>query len=142
MSEARPGTAPGMDDRPLAELLRDLSTQTSTLVRKEIELARAELTAKGRRAGAGAGMFGAAGLLGVLALAAVTAGAIMLLGTAIAPWLAAVVVAAAYGLVAGVLALTGKKAVDNATPPIPEAAAESVKEDVEWAKARARAARQ
>ena len=130
------------DDRPLAELLRDLSDQTSTLVRKEIELAKVELTSKGKRAGAGAGMFGGAGALGFYALGAFTAGLIILLGTAIAPWLAAIVVALVYALVAGVLALTGKKQVERATPPLPEQATESVKEDVQWTKARARAARQ
>lgn len=131
-----------MDDRPLADLLRDLSDQTSTLVRKEIELAKVELTSKGKRAGAGAGMFGGAGALGFYALGAFTAGLIILLGTAIEPWLAALVVALAYALVAGVLALTGKKQVERATPPLPEQATESVKEDVQWTKARARAGRQ
>lgn len=131
-----------MNDRPLADLLRDLSDQTGTLVRKEIELARAELTVKGKRAGVGAGMFGGAGMLGFYAFGALTAGLIILLGTAIATWLAAIVVAAVYGLVAGALALTGKKQVDHATPPLPEQATESVKEDLEWTKARARAARQ
>jgi hypothetical protein len=57
-------------------------------------------------------------------------------------WLAAVIVAAAYGAVAGVLALAGKQRVEEATPPAPEKAIESVKEDVEWTKQRARAARQ
>lgn len=131
-----------MDDRPLADLLRDLSDQTSTLVRKEIELAKVELTSKGKRAGAGAGMFGGAGALGFYALGAFTAGLIILLGTAIEPWLAAIVVALVYALVAGVLALTGKKQVQRATPPLPEQATESVKEDVQWTKARARAGRQ
>lgn len=131
-----------MNDRPLADLLRDLSDQTSTLVRKEIELAKVELTSKGKRAGAGAGMFGGAGTLGFYALGAFTAGVIILLGTAIEPWLAAFVVALAYALVAGVLALAGKKQVERATPPLPEQATESVKEDVQWTKARARAGRQ
>lgn len=129
------------DDRPLADLLRDLSDQTSTVVRKEIELAKVELTSKGKRAGAGAGMFGGAGALGFYALGAFTAGLIILLGTAIEPWLAALAVALVYALVAGVLALTGKKQVQRATPPLPEQATESVKEDVQWTKARARAGR-
>ena len=131
-----------MNDRPLADLLRDLTDQTSALVRKEIELAKVELTSKGKRAGAGAGMFGGAGALGFYALGAFTAGLIILLGTAIEPWLAALVVALAYALVAGVLALAGKKQVERATPPLPEQATESVKEDVRWTKARARAGRQ
>jgi MFS family permease len=129
------------DDRRVADLLRDLSEQTSTLVRKEMELARAELTEKGKRAGMGAGMFGGAGMLGLFAFAAITAGFVLLLDTAVAGWLAAFIVAAVYGAVAGILALSGKKQVDRATPPVPEQATESVKEDVAWTKSRAKAAR-
>ena len=138
MTDMRHGTR---DDRPVADLLRDLSQQTATLVRKELELARAELTEKGKHVGAGAGMFGGAGMLGVFAFAVVTAGFVMLLGTAIADWLAAFIVAAAYAAAAGVLAVTGKKQVEQGTPPIPEQATESVKEDVAWTKSRAQAAK-
>jgi hypothetical protein len=56
-------------------------------------------------------------------------------------WLAAVVVAAAYGLVAGGLALAARSRVKQATPPVPEQATQSVKEDVRWAKAKAQQAR-
>ena len=139
MTETRHETR---DERPIGELLRDLSQQTSTLVRKEIELARAELTEKGKHMGVGAGMFGAAGLLGLFAFAVVTAGLVMLLGTAVEAWLAAFIVAAVYAAVAGTLALLGKREASQATPPIPEQATESVKEDVAWTKTRAKAARQ
>lgn len=139
MTEMHHGTT---DGRPIGELVRDLSQQTSTLVRKEVELARAELTEKGRHMGAGAGMFSAAGLLAMLASAAITAGLVALVATAVAVWLAAFIVAAAYVAIAGALALTGTKQVKQATPPIPEQATESVKEDVAWTKIRARAARQ
>jgi MFS family permease len=135
-----PGTG-RQDDRPLGELLKDLSEQTSTLVRQEMELARAELTEKGKRAGIGAGMFGGAGLFGFFAFAVLTACFVLALTEAVDPWLAALIVAAAYGAIAGVLALTGKSQVEKATPPMPEQAQESVKEDVEWTKTRAKAAR-
>jgi hypothetical protein len=59
----------------------------------------------------------------------------------VAGWLAAVIVAVVYGGVAGVLALTGKSKVDERTPPVPEQATESVKEDVRWAKFRAQEGR-
>jgi hypothetical protein len=130
------------DDRPVSELIKDLSDQTSTLIRQEMELARAELTEKGKRAGLGAGMFGGAGLLGFYAFGALTACLIALLATALDHvWLAALIVAAVYAAVAGMLALTGKKQVEQAVPPVPEQATESVKEDVEWTKRRAQAAR-
>jgi Putative Actinobacterial Holin-X, holin superfamily III len=128
-------------DQPVAALLRDLSEQTSTLVRKELELARLEMTEKGKRAGIGVGMFGGAGLVGLYALGALIAAAILLLATAITPWLAALVIAAVCGAVAGGLALMGKSKVSQATPPLPEQATESVKEDVRLTKAKAEEAR-
>jgi len=96
---------------------------------------------KGKRAGMGAGMFGGAGIVGVYALGALTACLILALATAVDAWLAALIVAAVYGAGAGALALTGKTKVQQATPPVPEEATESVKEDVRWAKSRAQAAR-
>jgi Putative Actinobacterial Holin-X, holin superfamily III len=86
-------------------------------------------------------MFGGAGLLALFAVGALTACLILALATAVAPWLAALIVAVAYGAIAGVLALTGKTNVQKATPPVPEQATESVKEDVRWAKTRAQAGR-
>ena len=126
----------------VAELVKQLSEQTSRLARQEVELAKAELAVKGKRAGIGAGMFGGAGLFGLYALGALTAAIILALATAVAGWLAALIVAALYGAIAGVLALTGKNKVAEATPPVPEQATESVKEDVRWAKTRAQAGRQ
>ena len=128
-------------DQPVAALLRDLSEQTSTLVRRELELARLEMTEKGKRAGIGAGMFGGAGLVGLYALGALIAAAILALATAITPWLAALVIAAVCGAIAGGLALVAKSKVSQATPPVPEQATESVKEDVRWTKAKAEQAR-
>ena len=58
-----------------------------------------------------------------------------------ATWLAALIVGVLWLAVAGVLALQGKEKVQEATPPVPEQATESVKEDVEWAKTRAQSAR-
>ena len=128
-------------DRPVGELLKELSEQTSTLVRQELELARLELAQKGKRAGFGVGMFGGAGALGFYALGAVTAAVILLLATTMAGWLAALVVAAAYGAMAAGLALMGKTKVQQATPPLPQQATESVKEDVQWTRARAKQAK-
>ena len=128
-------------DRPTTELLRELSDQTTTLVRQEIELAKAELTEKGKKAGTGAGMFGGAGVAGLFALAALTTAIIAALDTAMPLWLAALIVAVVYAAVAGVLALRGKKEIEQVGPPAPEQAIDSVKEDVQWAKTRARSGR-
>jgi MFS family permease len=130
-----------LKDRPIGELVKQLADQTSTLVSKEIDLAKAELSAKGKQAGKGAGLIGAAAVLGLLAAGALTAFLIMLLDGALANWLAALVVAVAFGAIAGVLALMGKKRVQAAAPPVPEQTVDSVKEDVEWAKTRAASAR-
>jgi len=121
-------------DQPVGELLKELSTQTSTLVRQELELARLELTEKGKAAGFGLGMFGGAGAFGFWALGALTATVILLLATAMKSWLAALIVTAALGVIAGVLALTGRTKLSQATPPKPEQTTESVKEDVRWTK--------
>jgi uncharacterized membrane protein YqjE len=128
-------------DRPTGELLRRLSDETTMLVKQEVELAKAELQEKGKQAGVGAGMFGGAGLFGVGAFAALTTCVIAALESAMPLWLAALIVTVVYAAVAGVLALRGKRKVTEAAPPLPEQAKESVKEDVEWAKTRAKSGR-
>jgi MFS family permease len=128
-------------DRPIGELLKQLSEETTTLVRKELDLAKAEMAEKGKQAGKGAGMFGAAGVLGFLALGSLTAFFIMLLDGAVPNWAAALIVAAVYAAIAGVLALTGKNKVQDATPPKPEQTVETIKEDVQWAKTQTPSAR-
>jgi hypothetical protein len=125
----------------VGELMRELSAQTSTLVRQELELAKLELTEKGKQAGIGAGMFGGAGVVGLYAAGALTACLVLLLATAVTGWLAALIVAGVYGAVAGGLALMGKAKVKQAVPPVPEQATESVKEDVQWTKTRAQQGR-
>ena len=129
-------------DQSLADLARRLSLQTTELVRHEVELAKAELREKGKRAGAGAGMFGGAGALGLYALGALTAAVIAGIAEALPVWAAALIVAAVYGAGAGILALRGKSKVQQATPPVPEQTVQSVKEDVRYTKQRAEEARQ
>src|SRR5690349_1666206 len=138
VTETRSGSA---SEASLAELVKQLSEQSSRLARQEVELAKAELAVKGKRAGIGAGMFGGAGMLGFYAVGALVATAILALATAITAWLAALIIAVVLAAIAGVLALQGKTKVQQATPPVPEEATESVKEDVQWAKTRAQQAR-
>jgi len=138
-TERGPGAA---SEASLAELVKQLSEQSGRLARQEVELAKAELAVKGKRAGMGVGIFGGAGAFAFYAFGALTAAAILALATAMDGWLAALIIAAVYGVIAGILALQGKKKVQQATPPVPEEATESVKEDVQWAKTRARRARQ
>jgi membrane protein len=141
MTETSAGpTAPSPDgraalrERPAAELVRDLSTQVSRLVRQELELAKVELAAKGKEAGIGAGMFGGAGLMALYGVGALIAAAILGLSTAVAGWLAAIIVGAVLLAVAGVLALMGRARARRAVPPAPEQTLASVKEDVRFTK--------
>jgi uncharacterized membrane protein YqjE len=127
-------------DHSIGELVKDLATETSTLVRQEIDLAKAEMTERGKRAGKGAGMLGAAALVGLLAAGALTACLIAALDKAMATWLAALVVTVVFGAIAAALAMTGRKQIQEAAPPVPEQAIDSVKEDVQWAKTRTRSA--
>jgi uncharacterized membrane protein YqjE len=135
MASAANGSGPSGDprERPIGELVKDLSTQTSALVRKEIELAQAELQEKGRVAGKGAGMLGGAAAAGMLALGALTAALITLLDNAMATWIAALIVMALWAVIALVLATAGQKALKSTSPPAPQTI-ETVKEDIQWAK--------
>ena len=130
-----------LHDRPMGELVKQLSDQTTQLVRAEVELAKAELAEKGKKAGMGAGMFGGAGLFGLFGFAALTATFIALLDLAMATWVAALIVAVVYFAIAGIAALMGKKKVQQATPLAPQQAIDTTKADVEVAKARVKEAR-
>ena len=121
-------------DSSTGELLKRLSQQTSELVHKEVDLAKAELGEKAKTAGVGAGLFGGATLFGVTAFLALAACLVALLATGLDVWLSALIVTVVYAAIAGVLALMGKKKVQQATPPVPEQTIETLKEDVEWAK--------
>ena len=118
----------GMDNlQQLRDLIQSLSQETTTLIQKEIQLAKAELTEKGKQAGIGAGMFGGAAVMGLLTAGAFTALLILALSLLIAPWLSALVVTLVYGAIAGALALSGKKKVQQATPLVPEQAVDAAK---------------
>jgi membrane protein len=128
------------DDQSVGELVQQLSQQTAALVRQEMRLATVELQQKGKKAGIGAGMFGGAGVVALYGVGALIAAAILGLATFLEPWIAAVIVGVVLLAVAGILALTGKKQVEQAGPPVPEEALESAKRDVDEVKrAKARA---
>jgi hypothetical protein len=128
-------------DRPIGDLVKQLAGQTSTLVRQEIDLAKAEMSQKASIAGKGAGLLGGAAVVGLLAAGALTACVILALSEVIPDWLAALIVALVLGAIAAVLALQGRNRIRAATPPVPEQTVETVKEDVEWAKSQKPSAR-
>jgi uncharacterized membrane protein YqjE len=133
--------APQLREQSMGELFKQLSDDTSKLVRQELKLAQAEMTEKGKKAGKGVGIFGAAAVIGMLALLTFTACLVAALATGMPVWLAALIVTVVYAVAAGGLALIGKQRVSEATPPVPEQTVETVKEDVQWAKTQLPSAR-
>jgi uncharacterized membrane protein YqjE len=129
----RPG-GPPQDERPIGDLVKQAVEQAQTLVRDEVRLAQLELQEKGKRFGLGAGMFGGAGVVALYGVGALIAAIVLLIATALEPWIAAAIVALALFALAGVLALLAKKEIDQATPPMPEQAKASVERDVEEVK--------
>ncbi|HTD36008.1 MAG TPA: phage holin family protein [Candidatus Limnocylindrales bacterium] len=130
--------APREADRPIPVLLRELGDEIATLVRQEFELAKVEIAEKAKPAAVSVGMFGGTALFALGAFGALTAFLIVLIALAVPLWASALIVTIVYGIVAGVLAMTGKKKMQEAAPLIPEQTAQTVKEDIEWAKTRAK----
>lgn len=123
-------TAADPADPSTGQLISRLTEQISTLVRSEARLAQVEVTAKAKRLGVGAGLFGGAGLVAFLGLATLITTAILALALVLPAWLAALIVTVVLFAAAGVLALIGKKDVEKATPPLPTEAIAGVRADI------------
>jgi len=130
--------APHEADSSIPTLIRRLGDELSTLIRQELALAKAEVAEKARPAAASAGMFGGTAMFALGAFGTFTAFLIALIALALPVWAAALIVTVVYGAAALVLGLTGKKKLQEAAPLVPEQTAQSVKEDIEWAKTRAK----
>ncbi len=116
-------------DASIGELVSQLSTQTSRLVRDEMRLATKELQQSAKHAGIGVGLFSAAGLLAVLGLMALTAAGVAALALVLPVWAAAVIVAVVLFAAAGIAALFGRRQAAEIAPP-PKESVESVKADI------------
>ena len=136
MSEANRNA--DLRELPIGELVSRLSEQVSHLVRDELRLALAELKQKGKRAGIGAGLTGAAGVISLYGLAVLVAAVIAALALVLPVWAAALIVGGVLLLLAGVLALAGIGQVKRGTPPTPDQAIASTKRDIETVKESAR----
>jgi hypothetical protein len=121
-------------ERSFGELLGELSSQTTQLVRDEIELARVEMTDKAKEAGTGIGIIAAGGAVALLALGVLTAFFVLVLDEVMQTWLAALIVFAVYAAIATVLFFIGRARLRQASPPVPEETVETLREDVRWAK--------
>jgi uncharacterized membrane protein YqjE len=153
---SEPRNHDALQDQSIGELVKQLADETTTLVRQELDLARAEasragqavvalarqelqlakaeMTEKGRKAVPGIGMVGAAGAVALLAGGALTAFLILALDGVMPNWLAALLVGIVYAAIAAGLYFSGKQRVQDAGPLVPEQTVETMKEDVEWAK--------
>jgi uncharacterized membrane protein YqjE len=121
-------------DRSIAELLRDLSNETATLVRQEMELARTELAERAKPVGASAVSFGGTAMFGLGAFGAATTFLICALALVLQTWAAALIVAVVYGIIAFIFVQNGKKKLQEAAPPVIPQTTQTVKEDIAWAK--------
>lgn len=121
------------NERPLGELLTDVTTKVQQLVRKEMELAKVETKEQIDRAVKGAAAFGAAAVVGLLAAILLAFAAAFGLAEVMATGLAFLIVGVVLLAVAGILALQGKKKI-AAFSPVPQQTVETVKEDVDTAK--------
>jgi hypothetical protein len=140
VSTVGPHGSEDLREQPIGDLLKQLSQETTTLVKQELDLAKAEMSVKAKEGGKGAGLLGGGAVAALLFLGALTATLIGILDTFMKFWIAALIVTVLWGIVAAVLALQGKNKLQEATPPVPEQTQDSVKEDVAWAKTRAKSA--
>ena len=123
--------ATDMRRRPIGDLLSSFVQESTTLVSQEIELARAEIGEQVSRAGQGAGLFGAAAVLALAGLGALTACAIAALALTMDTWVAALIVGGALLVLAGLVALMGRARIKAVAPPVPERALQGVRRDIE-----------
>ena len=129
-----PGAAGPEDTRSLGAIVGDISSNLSTLVRQEMELARTELKQEVRQLGKGVGMLGGAGVAGHLTLWFLSLALVFLLDNWMPVELGALIVAVVWGIVAAVLGMRGRQEIKEADPQLPQTQ-QSLKEDVQWAKA-------
>lgn len=136
VSGATPVATP-VGEASTGELVSRLTEQASHLIRDELRLAQLEIQQKAKKVGVGAGLFGGAGVVALYGVGALVACAVLGLATVLPAWLSALIVGVLLLIVAGVLALLGKKQVAQGTPPMPQEAVDGLKRDVETVKERA-----
>ena len=120
-------------DPSVSELVSQLSSQTSRLVRDEMRLAQAELRQSAKHAGVGAGLLSAAGLIAVLGLAALVLSSIAALALVLPLWAAALVIGVLLIAAAAIAGLMGRKQLQR-TDPVPQQTVASVKRDIDEVK--------
>ena len=119
------------DDRSIGELVAELSRETTTLVRQELQLAKAEMSQKATRVGKNVGFLVVGGVVAYTGLLAIVAAVIIVLGNVIPLWISALAVGAAIALVGLVLVAKGANTLRQ-EDPAPRETMETLKEDKEW----------
>jgi uncharacterized membrane protein YqjE len=122
------------DQRSLGQVVSDLSTDLSTLMKQEVQLAKVELKEEVSKVGKGAGMLGGAGFAGWFVLLFLSLALTFLLDNWLPIEVGALITAVVWGIVAAVLAVIGRKELQEANPQLPQTQ-QTIKEDVQWAKA-------
>lgn len=120
-------------DASIGELVSQLSSQTSRLVRDEMKLAQNEFREAAKHAGLGAGLLSVAGLLAVLGLATLIASAVAALSLVLPVWAAALIMAVVLFVAAGIAGLISKKEVEQ-TSPVPQQTLANLKQDIDEVK--------
>jgi uncharacterized membrane protein YqjE len=124
----------GADDRSLGQVVSDLSSDLSTLMKQELELAKVELKQEVGKAGKGAGLLGGAGLAGWFVLLFLSVALMFLLDNWLPIEAAALITTGVWAVVAGALAVIGRKELREANPQLPRTQ-QTLKEDAQWARA-------
>jgi uncharacterized membrane protein YqjE len=120
-----------LSGRSTTELVRRATEQMTTLVRSELQLAKAELAEKGKRAGTGVGLFGGAGVVALYGLGVLIAAGVLALALVLPAWAAALIVAGLLFVIAAVLVLVGRASLRKGLPPVPEQTVASVRADID-----------
>lgn len=136
MSAIEDRNSHGLRDRSVGELLRQLSRQTGTLIHQEVELAKAEATAKATSFGAAGALLAAAAIAAIFALALLTTTLVLALALGMAAWASALILTMVWVVAAVALALWGRQRLRRAGNPVPEMTIETLKEDLQWLKSR------
>jgi uncharacterized membrane protein YqjE len=121
----------GLSAQSTTELVRRASEQVTGLVRAELQLAKAELAEKGKRAGTGAGLLGVGGVAALYGLGILIAAGVLALALVLPAWASALIVAVALFVIAGILILVGRASLRKGLPPVPQDAVASVRADID-----------
>jgi uncharacterized membrane protein YqjE len=125
---------PPADERSLGEIFSDVANDLATLIKQEMELAKTEMKDEAKKAGKGAGLLGGAGLAGWMVLLFLSLTAVFALDDGLPLWLSALIVTVVWAVIAAVLALTGRSALRQSNPQLPQTQ-QTLKEDAAWARA-------